>query len=357
MEAAMKNLALLLLIPAALGLQAACSKNETSAVTTSKLFAETAGSSAGAEGRKGPSVPDPAETSPAGKQANLSGIDPSATLEEIAEIERSGNFTPGLGASESALREAAGDFSGALIAAYKELSWLYGYGGVEKTGVEEGIQKALSYFESEDIDTGDFRGAASSARGVLAFIRGQWEEAAELLNNAGKEDESPDSFVQWMKLVCDLERGIGSPEAYGAIRARFTGFPEYWYRGARANHKRKNIAASYAEQCINLSSDGPFSGECRVIVARALGLDDSGDAIRSKAEIVKAVQMSVSEKDPKILAGLFPMLDLPDNAYTHYALGAMKPLSALPGFREYFDEKATASKGRLAERLAYITRG
>jgi hypothetical protein len=92
-------------------------------------------------------------------------------------------------------------------------------------------------------------------------------------------------------------------------------------------------------------------------MARALGLDDAGDAVRSKAEIVKAVHLSVSEKDPKILDGLFPMLDLPDNAYTHYALGAMKALCALPGFREYFDEKAAVSKGRLAERLTYIARG
>ncbi|MDR2144089.1 MAG: hypothetical protein LBP29_06950, partial [Treponema sp.] len=44
-----------------------------------------------------------------------------AALDELAELERSGGFVPGLGLAESNLREASGDYAGAVLAVYKEL--------------------------------------------------------------------------------------------------------------------------------------------------------------------------------------------------------------------------------------------
>ncbi|MDR2143154.1 MAG: hypothetical protein LBP29_02145, partial [Treponema sp.] len=44
-----------------------------------------------------------------------------ADLDELAELERSGGFVPGLGLAESNLREASGDYAGAVLAVYKEL--------------------------------------------------------------------------------------------------------------------------------------------------------------------------------------------------------------------------------------------
>ena len=59
--------------------------------------------------------------------------DPAAaariTLKELAETERSSGFSLGMGLTESMLRVDAGDYGRAMIAAYKELSWMYAYGG------------------------------------------------------------------------------------------------------------------------------------------------------------------------------------------------------------------------------------
>jgi hypothetical protein len=57
-----------------------------------------------------------------------------------------------------------------------------------------------------------------------------------------------------------------------------------------------------------------------------------------------------------MLSRLFPLLSLPDNAYTLYAAGAMRTLSSVEVFRTYFTEQQAAATGRLAERLAYISR-
>ena len=58
-----------------------------------------------------------------------------------------------------------------------------------------------------------------------------------------------------------------------------------------------------------------------------------------------------------LLEPLLPLIDLPDNPYTVYAVGALRALNNISGFRSYFAEQAAASRGRLAERLSYISRG
>jgi hypothetical protein len=160
-----------------------------------------------------------------------------------------------------------------------------------------------------------------------------------------------------MLLVCSLESG-GIDQAtrgtYGAIRGRYAKFPEYWYRGARAFNSE--LAPIYAEHCINLNTDGLYAQECRDIIASLNGLEGHGKALRTQAEIEYYIERSVSEADPVILDHLFPLLDLPDNKYTHYALGALQSLAVIPAFRSYFLNQAERSSGRLSERLAYISR-
>jgi hypothetical protein len=122
-----------------------------------------------------------------------------------------------------------------------------------------------------------------------------------------------------------------------------------------------NIAAVYAEQCINASPRGPFSADCRKILAEYLGLSfDRRDRyfdIRTKAEIENTIRVSVSMNDPFILEELFPLMALPENAYTLYAVGALKALASVPEFRSFFIDEEQKSIGRLAERLNYISRG
>ena len=302
-------------------------------------------------------------------------------LGQIAEIERAGAYFPGLALAESGFRERNGDYAGAAVAAYKELSWAYGCGATARKQVEEGLQNALVLFEESSPVSDPRRNSGTAAiMGCIAFTREDWEEAEKFLTGILTPDEEPDSFLQWMLFVCTLEREDRAPvdkvraarSAYGAIRARYTLFPEYWYRGARAfsaepvtEVKGGSIAASYAEQCVNTSPQGPFADDCRKILANHLGIpsnekdtrDDLRPDIRTKAEIENIIRASVAMNKPEILEELFPLIALPDNPYTLYALGAMKTLSSVPEFRAFFIEGTLKSPGRLGERLNYISRG
>ena len=281
------------------------------------------------------------------------------TLERIAELERAGGFFPGLGLVESGLREKDGDFTGAALAAYKELAWAYGYGSAGRGQVEEGLQNALALLQNvyPSLDDSPF----DALRGCMAFAREDWTQAEKLLAGISSSDAEPDSFLRWILLVCALEREDSPPQlrsAYSAIRGRYALFPEYWYRGARAFSKgNENVAVSFAEQCINISPQGPFSDECRGILSSYLGLASNGSDIRTRAEIENIIRVSVSMNNPGLLEELFPLMALPENPCTIYALGALKALAAVPEFRLFFVEEARKSPGRLGDRLNYLARG
>jgi hypothetical protein len=265
------------------------------------------------------------------------------------------------------MREKDGDNAGAVLAAYKDLAWAYGYGGAGRAEAEEGLRRVAALFTAPGGEREKL--AAAAARGVLAFSEEKWAEAEEYLEGLAKglvnEDEAPDSFLRWMLLVCALERdgNASMRSAYSSIRARYSFFPEYWYRGARAfavgdsGGTAGSIAAEYAEQCINLSPRGPFAEDCRRIIAGQLGLETGSGALRSKAEIEDVIRRSVASGNPELLEDLFPLMDLPDNAYTLYALGALRAVSSASLFREFFSSRAAGAKGRLAERFNFILRG
>jgi hypothetical protein len=285
-----------------------------------------------------------------------SSIDFIQSMERITEIERSGSYFQGLAPFESGLREEAGDYCGAVVAAYKELCWIYSYGGTPKDNIMEGIKQIFTKDSEKDTPAGDL--VNKTALAIMAFIDESWKDAAHLLKETTPQFDELDSFYQWMVLVCSLESGNNdhiTRSAYGAIRARYNKFPEYWYRGAKTFDNE--LSPIYAEHCINLSVEGPFSQECRNILARFNGLEGHGQAIRTQAEIEHYVNRSVSETNPELLSGLFPLLSLPDNKYTHYAIGAMHSLASLPAFKNYFLNQAAQQSGRLAERLTYIARG
>jgi hypothetical protein len=282
-----------------------------------------------------------------------------AARDAIAEIERSGGFTRGMGLTESVLRENAGDYGGAVMAAYKELSWIYSYGETDRDALTEGLRRILRLYGEDNSVPEEKEKALLAARGALAFLAEDWAGAEEVLGPLFAAEEEPDAFSRWMLLVCALEGGDGSRAtrmAYGAIRARYLNFPEYWYRGARSFPG--NAAAEYAERCINLSPQGPFAPECRAILAVHAGLDNAdGEAIRSAAEIDTVITESLALGKTELLAELFPLIALPDNPYTLYASGALRGLAASEPFKSYFASELRQRSGRLAERLRYISRG
>jgi hypothetical protein len=294
-------------------------------------------------------------------------------LEELAELERSGGFAPGLGIAESKLREQSGDYAGAVIALYKELSWAYAYGveGVTRETIETGLAE-VGKLDLPGGSSGNASREANKAAGAaLAFCNGQWKEAEELLIELFGDETEPDSFPRWMLLVCSLEleaAAQGKPStdkssreirsAYGAVRARYAAFPEYWYRGARffSGEEPGTIAGNYAERCINLSGSGPFASECRSLLAIASGLTIAdGKALLTRLEIETLVQNAVDKQRPELLEELFPLIALPDNTHTVYASGILRALSSDSLFKEWFGTAAKKAQGRLAERLKFIS--
>jgi hypothetical protein len=277
------------------------------------------------------------------------------SLDEVAELERAGSWLAGMALTESGIRENAGDYAGAVLAAYKELSFAYGRGLIQKDDVERGL---LNVREMEG-DATVTAVTSASADAALAFARGRWDEAASALEKLFDSGEEPDGFASWMILACSLEKNAAdrrTAAAYKSIRARYAQFPEFWYRGARAFSD--SIAAEYAENCINSAPNGPFAEECRKILAAYTGLKtEEGAAIKTKKEIESAISLSVSAGNPALLDPLLPLIALPDNPYTVYAVGALRALTGARPFRDYFNGKAASASGRLAERLAYICRG
>jgi len=272
-------------------------------------------------------------------------------LDELAALERAGSWLQGMALTESEIRENAGDYAGAVAAAYKELALAYGRGLVPKEEIEQGLLNLLDSKRDEAV--------TAAANAILAFSREQWDDASAGLERLFDQFEEPDSFGSWMILVCALEKNCEdrrSGSAYKAIRARYAQFPEYWYRGARAFSGV--VAAEYAENCINSSPQGPFAAECRKILAAHTGLNiEDGLSIKTKREIEAVISQSVNTGNPQLLDSLLPLIGLPDNPYTIYAVGALRALTSVPVFRDYFAEQVSASRGRLAERLSYIARG
>jgi len=278
------------------------------------------------------------------------------TLDEIAELERSGSWFQGLGLTESGLRENTGDYAGAVAAAFKELAWAYGLGLIKKEEVEQGLLNVLTVKNEESV--------MICANAILAFINERWDDATFGLKKYFNQPDEPDGFGRWMILVCAMEKNKKSfeiddrysSETYKSIRARYAKFPEYWYRGARVFSG--TIAAQYAENCINTSPLGPYANECRSILASCTGLKtEDGLSIKTKMEIESLISQSVNSGNPEFLNSLLPLIALPDNPYTVYAVSALRSLTSVPKFRDYFNSQAGSAKGRLAERLSYICRG
>jgi hypothetical protein len=312
------------------------------------LFSACGGRMSSQTGGGAPSV---LKQTPVSVMPERTGEGQSSRLDEIAALERAGSWFQGLGLTESGLRESSGDYAGAVAAAYKEISWAYGRGLIQKEDMEQGILNLLASNNDEAVIT--------AAKAVLAFARGQWAAASASLQPLFDELEEPDGFGRWMILVCALEKDREDKRAaaaYKSIRARYVQHPEYWYRGARAFSGA--IAAEYAENCINLSPQGPFTNECRSVLASFVGLkNEDGASLKTKTEIEGIISMSVNTGNPQVLDSLFPLIGLPDNPYTVYAVGALRALTSVPKFRDFFSGQAGAAKGRLAERLSYICRG
>lgn len=307
--------------------------------------------------------PLPKDAAPA-KSASVQATTPPAEkadiprrLDSMAAAERSSGFRMGMGLSESSLREQAGDYPGAVLAAFKELLYARSLGAISDADAAERLRAAAEAFEQRRSENGP-RAAIEAARAAERYLAGDWKAAGTAIDGLFPGDEVPDSFARWLSLSCALEKG-DAPRAvraaYAAIRARYERFPEYWYRAARSEPSGA-AAADAAERCVVLAPKGPFAEESRGIIAESVGLKKAdGRILLTRSEIESLVREAAATRNPNILERVFPLLGLPDNPYTLYALGSLRGLSADVSFRSALASAASSRSGRAAERLRYAS--
>jgi hypothetical protein len=300
----------------------------------------------------------------------------TSLLDTIAEAERMSGYTLGMGLSESMLREDAGDLSGAVLAAYKDLAWAYSFNSVDGSdsfiittaSIEDGIKKVKELYSPEnkpDISEIKRMEAFSASDAVVHFVNKRYKEASEILSSLFYDEVEPDAFSRWMILACALgtkEAGRAEQSAYRAIQARYRTFPAYWYFGAM--NFSGSMSADYAEHCINLCSNGPYAEECRTSLASFAGLPPlNGPVMLSRKEIQDIVVNSVNNYDPELLLPLLPLVALDDNPYTVFVSGLLRELSLDEKYKAWFENQENAVRNNFgkdslfADRLRYITRG
>lgn len=308
---------------------------------------------------------------PVGETAGSAGVPPESigalrlgseelkqALGELAERERLGGYVPGLGLIESSLRERGGDLTGAVLAAYKELLWAYSRGpapdnqgnaSISPTTIEDSLRKIRDLFPQN-------KETAQAVEASVAFSRFQWSQAETLLASLPSIAEEGDSFSRLLSLICQGEQGKTEGDFfpnYGMLQGRFERFPPYWYHGMRFSQNR--FSSEYAERCIDLAPQGPYAGEARAYLAKAAGLRaQDGPALRTKAEIETLLRRALGANQADSLGDLYPLLSLPDNPYTFFALGVMGSVAQEKPFKDYFTASLSTATGRLAERLRYV---
>jgi hypothetical protein len=118
---------------------------------------------------------------------------------------------------------------------------------------------------------------------------------------------------------------------------------------------QNRFSSEYAERCIDLAPQGPYADEARVWLAKAVGLKaQDGPALRTKAEIEALLQRALGSNQAEALGDLYPLLSLPDNPYTFFALAAMGSVAQEGPFKPYFTASLKNATGRLAERLRFV---
>lgn len=280
--------------------------------------------------------------------------DPKAALAAIVAFQERLPYESGTGTVESGLREALGDFAGAVFAAYMELSYSYSMGLIDEKSLAAGLSGVKATFAA--------RKEKDEVYAALACID-LWEKrdykGCVLKLTGVKAASDPSSFGAWMTEACRLALSpadLNVMKEYAAQEKRYSNFPDYWRRAALAlAGADEGGSRTAAERCIALSPSGPYALPARKILVASFGFPKEDPAkLLVKSEVDTVVYKALASREPSLLSKLLPLLDLPDNPFTMYALGAMKGLADDAAFASGISELGKGAGKRVAERIAYI---
>uniref|UniRef100_A0A7C3E8H5 Uncharacterized protein n=1 Tax=Gracilinema caldarium TaxID=215591 RepID=A0A7C3E8H5_9SPIR len=276
----------------------------------------------------------------------------SLALDQLAEEERSRGFSPGMGLAESSLYEKSGDLAGAVFSAFKELFFAYQYGYIKSSVLEERL-KAVE----KNVPNNPSVGHALTA--CRALISGNGSRGLDALAKINLDYYELDSFPRWIERVFLLASDRGNEkilDEFLATRSRYNNYPFYWLLIARRS--RGNAQLDAAERCVSLAPEGPYAEEGRILMALGVGLArKDAPALRTRMEIEALITAAAQTGNSESLKDLLPLLALPDNPYTLYALGACRGVASDTAFGAFFERETKKASGRLAERLRYVQGG
>ena len=280
--------------------------------------------------------------------------DPKAALAAVIAFQDRLPYEAGTGTVESGLREAMGDFAGAVFAAYKELSYSLSMGFIDDKAVATGLLGVKTTFEARKEKDDVFAALAC----IELWQKKDYKACVQKLSGM-KAVLDPSSFGAWMLGACRLSLSpadLNILKAYAAEERRYASFPEYWKRAAVALAGVDEAGSrAAAERCIALSPSGPNALPARRILTESFGFPKEDPAkMLIKAEVDSIVYKALVSREPSLLSRLLPLLDLPDNPFTMYALGAMKGIAEDATFASGIAALGKGAGKRVAERIAYI---
>jgi len=159
-----------------------------------------------------------------------------------------------------------------------------------------------------------------------------------------------------MRLAAQIRlapRDLALRSSYAEIQARFAAFPDYWYF-SMLHESDPGLALDAAERCIRLAPKGPRAVEARRMIAASYKLEQKdAENVLVEQEIESIASSAIRGGNLELLRELFPVLALPDNPSTLYALGIIKGLCDDAPVRVWVKAEAEKADRRLAERLRY----
>lgn len=282
----------------------------------------------------------------------LEWVTPSNRILELAEIERRQGYQSALGIEEIGLMLDEKDGAGFVFSVFKELVYAFDYGQHEELGTElDLLGEGVTSFGFEPLQV---ERALSAINAVRAFDGERWEDASRLIKLTGN-DVQADGFKNLLLAICRIEMDSIPLEEFSIFQSRYRNLPRYWFYASRLD-RHPELAKDAAVRCILLSGSGPFSLKARESVCLHYGIEKSSASqlvLASESQLI--IEEALYYSQPERLEMMLPVLSLPDNPDTLFALGALKSLAADRQIREWLYRKKAGAAGRLAERLIYVT--
>jgi tetratricopeptide (TPR) repeat protein len=273
-------------------------------------------------------------------------------IQVLGEYQKKYPYDPGVGLLESGCYERIGDFTAAILCAFKEYEYERAFGFLAGTTIQEALDSALNKVATKTPAAAKDLGRVVSC--IKAYLDDDWRISASTPSKG---------FGEYIATASKLESGSSSPsdlESYLLLEPSMKSFQAYYFhlwRGLRQDERSysSKTARRLLETCIALAPSSPMALESRRELGRVLGIGEAaGGKLLVPAELDAIFSDLVAGAPFSRLDPVMALLDTPDNDYQFASMYALGKASADPAMRSYLAAREKSSSGKLRERLTYI---